>query len=190
MPRDPQRQYPRNQEPYPQEPKPETLCAHTVNEASNLHHACAEGHRQDAWSAIKGGADVREPGPDGWLPLHVASAHGHAQVAHLLLQQGSWVDARSETTGSCDGATALHVAVCAGELQMTQLLLRSGADPNARDDAGFCPLHIAASQGRLDIVRMLVKAGARADRLVADRSALEMAREAGHGEVVGLLQQL
>lgn len=161
-----------------------------VNEAANLLLACASGQRNAARRAIRRGADVREPGPQGWLPLHVAAAHGHVEVARLLLQQGSWVDARSRTDRSCVGATALHVAVCAGQLRMASLLLRSGADPNARDDAGFCALHVASAQGRLDLVRVLVKGGARADRLVAEQSALDLARAARHGAVVGLLQQL
>ena len=72
---------------------------------------------------------------------------------------------------------------------VTLRLLRGGANPDPRDAWGCTPLHNAAGKGFEGISRLLVEAGAdlhvRADR---GKSALDLAREKGHMEVVRAIQ--
>lgn len=124
--------------------KPEDDRAPLVNTPANLRHACVRGNRSAALRAIQEGAIVDDPGVDGWLPLHMAVAHGHEGIARMLLTKGAWVNAPSSTASCCRGATVLHLATGRGDAAMVRMLLKRGAKPDLRDDAGFCPLHMAA----------------------------------------------
>ena len=46
-------------------------------------------------AALRGGADLHLPTPEGRLPLHVAAAAGHADVITGLLQAGADLHATS-----------------------------------------------------------------------------------------------
>src|SRR5712672_1320819 len=72
-------------------------------------------------------------------PLHAAAAHGHVEVASLLLKHLA-VGIRSEFLGR----TPLHNAAVEGQLETGTLLLNNGADVNALQENGVSPLHLAA----------------------------------------------
>jgi uncharacterized protein (TIGR03067 family) len=115
-----------------------------------------------------------------------------------------------------DGFTALHHAAERGREAVVTYLLGKGAGVNSDGGLGWTPLHLAAQQGHLGVVKLLVKAGAKVDaRTVAlppqrpagppdagpdgksrlpqtpvalpSLTPLELAREAGHREVVKAL---
>ncbi len=113
--------------------------------------------------------DVDSRDDRGFTPLFWAAAHGHTEVARLLIQMGADVNARIPS-----GGTPLHVAAWNGAVPETLiLLLASGADVTAQDDNGSTPLHFALasdieSPNRLKAIDWLVFA--RADLNAKDRS--------------------
>lgn len=127
---------------------------------------------------------------EGWSSLHLAVARGRLRHVRRLLDAGLRPDGRSQHTGACGGCTALHVATAMGEPDLVQLLLDAGARADLRDEAGLTPLHMAAQRGDLAIVRALLRAGADPEPWVADHTPLDLARLAGHGQVVALLRQV
>lgn len=69
-------------------------------------------------------------------------------------------------------------------------LLKAGANPNAVGPDGNTPLMNAAGAGQITNVRLLLEAGADPNMHdLARRTALSMARQRDHSEVVELLQQ-
>ncbi|SDO19874.1 Ankyrin repeat-containing protein [Klenkia soli] len=138
-------------------------------------------------------------GQDGWTPLHVAVAHGHAELVDLLLDAGADLEASTE-----HGRTPLHVALEFAP-QLVDPLLARGAEPDgaaaaylgdrerlaARLDAGESSVHddaeisllgFAALGGSIDAVQLLLDRGAH-----ADDGSLRAAAAAGHPEVVRVL---
>lgn len=76
------------------------------------------------------GADIYETGTNGWTPLHMAAARGHAAKALLLIDAGAHVNQRTEIDAE---ATPLMEAASSGQPRAVQLLLDHGADPSMRD---------------------------------------------------------
>ena len=73
-------------------------------------------------------------------------------------------------------------------LRYTKIALNNGADLNEIGPFGTAALHDAATNGHLEVVRLLVEQGADVGlRSQSRRPALELAREAGLGEVVASL---
>jgi len=70
--------------------------------------------------------------------LYLAAAHGHVEVARLLLSCGAHVD-----HGKSSGATPLFAAAYKGHADMIEALLAAGADPCLRRGESS-PLWIAA----------------------------------------------
>lgn len=123
----------------------------------------------------------------GFSLLQYATAHGHADIADLLLRYGACVGSEEEDDdapiflaaryGHTDVArllleygadarmkddldsTPLHDAVYDAPPELVQLLLDHGANPNAADSDGNRPIH-SASDERPENVRLLVQAGA------------------------------
>jgi ankyrin repeat protein len=82
-------------------------------------------------------------------PLHWASLLGRAEVAALLVQRGSRLDARN-----IYGMTPLHEAA---DERVARVLLGAGADLTAADDRGLTPLHAARNKR---VARALLEKGA------------------------------
>ena len=77
-----------------------------------------------------------------------------------------------------------------GTLSVARLLAEHGASLRATDAAGNTPLHGAAESGNADLVAYLLSRKARPSaRNKAGKRPVDIAREGGHGEVVGLLSQ-
>ncbi len=68
-------------------------------------------------------------------------------------------------------------------------LLSNGASPRGVGRTGDTPLHVAAGRGSVDLVEMLIRLGAdvRAEDMDG-RTALDLARAAGHQAAVGILK--
>lgn len=85
-------------------------------------------------------------------------------------------------------ATDLIEAVKRGDGGEVEAALRSGAEIHQQDEHGWTSLNWAAGQGRADLVALLLEHGAEPQRTGRDlRTALDIARAAGHREVVELL---
>jgi hypothetical protein len=116
---------------------------------------------------------------DGMTALSKATAYGHADCVHLLLDAGVDKDLK-------DGRhrTALFWAARNGRADCARLLLEAGADVNATDEA----LIHAAELGHADCLRLLLDAGA--DKEVRDHygcTALFVAAASGQVECVRLM---
>lgn len=126
----------------------------------------------------------------GWgTALHEAARSGRADIAELLLTNGSDVkatDGEGETplhtaikwgghedvvkvliahkadvnATDKDGKTPLWSAAAGGHTNTISLLLASGADVNARDKYGNCPLSGAVVNNRYGVVPLLLSNGA------------------------------
>jgi len=93
----------------------------------------------------------------GWgTGLHEAARSGRAEIAELLLENGSRVDIADR-----EGKTPLQVAVTwGGHEDVLKVLLAHGADVDARDKDGKTALWAAAAGGYTNIVNLLLANGA------------------------------
>jgi len=126
----------------------------------------------------------------GWgTALHEAARSGRADIAELLLEHGSDINATelegdtplhtavkwgghedvvkvliahkaNVNAGDKDGMTPLCDAAAAGYTNIIMLLLTNGADVNAHDKYGNCPLSSAIVNNRYGIVPLLLSNGA------------------------------
>jgi ankyrin repeat protein len=174
----------------------------------------AEGGNLDVVKfLIEKGLDVRARSKSGWTALFSASAGGNLDVVKFLVEEGLDAKARDKI-----GGTVLMAAALSGNNpEVVRLLIDKGADVNAQDSLGWTALMVAAYQGKLEIVKLLIEKGADVnaqentdlDRLSAfllsiaralkhrdpshlgrdpRRTALDIAQEKGHKEIVEYLK--
>merc|ERR1712218_236428 len=125
-----------------------------LNHGPSFMIFCARwGRRQVADMCMDGMAcsaeDVDGVSPAGAAPLHVASDHGHVQIARLLLLKRASVDRQKEAPNACAGQTPLVAGnqnPTAAE-RIIHLLLAARAEATARDSAGRTPLDLAIAWG-------------------------------------------
>ncbi|RPB06854.1 ankyrin, partial [Morchella conica CCBAS932] len=141
--------------------------------------------------------------------LHVAMAHGHEEVAQILLERGARISI--EPTSVSSGAhgkekkiddtpprqTAhmtklLRVAIVAGEIDNVALQLDNGAAIEDVDHNGNTTLHLALGITRKDnkdkIIKLLLHRGAAADtRNKQGLTPLHLAAKGGHNDAMKLL---
>jgi len=127
-------------------------------------------------------------GPDtalmGRTPLREAAGHGHTDVLHRLLAFRADAEARDET-----GSQAAHEAAAQGHLAVVQLLAAAAGAAGVQtldspDNYGARPLHWAALRGHAYVAGCLVEARAVLRAETDDESPLDVARRAGHSDVV------
>jgi ankyrin repeat protein len=83
----------------------------------------------------------------------------------------------------------LHSAAAGGDADIVGLLLRDGASVNARQTGGHSALHAAAAAGNTVMARRLLEHGADPDLADDDgRTPVDLAREGGHDDLLGLLE--
>ena len=131
--------------------------------AVNLHLASYLGDTAQARSLIDAGAGVNAQDPDGRAPLHYAAAHGHLEVAKLLIGASAGLDSRigrDEQNRYDPGETPLHCAVAGGHAEMVALLIDAGADTDGKNRRGVTPLCRAVEEDRIDMVKLLLAKGA------------------------------
>ena len=104
---------------------------------------------------MESGSDLEAGDENGWRPLHVAAANGHADVARMLLLEattGAGADVEAEDGR---GGRPMHVAAFFGSTEVARVLLETGgADVEARMALlGHTPLHLASELGHAQVVR-------------------------------------
>lgn len=87
--------------------------------------------------------------------LMLAAYHGHADLAHQLLEAGARVDEPNDR-----GQTPLGGVAFKGYTDVAEVLIRAGADLEANNGAGMTPLMFAAMFGRHAMVSLLEREGA------------------------------
>jgi ankyrin repeat protein len=178
-----------------------------------LHCAAMEGHVEVARILVEAGADVNVVDASRSTPLHWAAYNGHLDMTQYL-----WQEANRKMREQ-NGRTPLHLAVVAGRGAVVSHLLQMGAEARAGDRKGQMALHLAALSGHHDVFRQLLghlkaknniteengmgrldasaEGNGRTEKLEADidardgqkRSALHLAAEGGHVEMICVLVQ-
>jgi len=124
----------------------------------------------------------------GITPLHVACdcESGNVGIVTLLLQKGADPNAQRESK-----LTPLQLASFHGNADIVELLIAHGANVNHRGwRHNDTALQVAALHDHLDVVRLLLKHGAdRNYRDMVNKTALDLAKERGHTNVVALLSR-
>jgi ankyrin repeat protein/serine/threonine protein kinase len=123
------------------------------NGSTSLHVAAECGRSEVVGLLLSKGANVNAVIRAKRVPLCMASANGHVEVVHLLLNApGVIVDAVDE-----DGRTPLQFAAIFGHVNVVALLLENGANVNAVDQSGCTPLLNACCTGHLKVVQLLLE---------------------------------
>ncbi|XP_035678826.1 poly [ADP-ribose] polymerase tankyrase-1-like [Branchiostoma floridae] len=124
-----------------------------------FYRAVQEGDVQTVRRGLEAGVDVNVKRKwKGWpdkSALHLACWRGQTEVAELLIQHGSDLEAINVLN-----ETPLHDAARWGHTDTCQLLIGSGANIEARTLVQWTPLHRAASRGRTRICQLLIRHGA------------------------------
>lgn len=118
---------------------------------------CVErGHAQMAKLLLQYGCSINQNDPcGGFTPLHIASAHGHLEVAEILLKNRANVKVLDNF-----GHTPMHLASQHSSLEIVKLLVEFGSEIDKIDYDDRTPLSIACARGNVDIVQYLVSKGA------------------------------
>lgn len=124
----------------------------------------------------------------GWSELHVAAAFDRTDEVSRLIKMGN---RRGLDCKDKEGKTPLYLAASKGYERCVKLLAGAGATVDARRIDGWTALYRAAAKGDRRMVKVLVELGADPS-IVADnrnRSAIDVARDEGHKEVVETLER-
>ena len=118
--------------------------------------------------------------------MHIATHHGHVEVARMLVEAGADVEALA-----ADGATPMHIAAQNAHLEVVRTLVEAGADVEAQKARGSRPMHIAAAHGQVDAMRTLRELGADIEAMdAAGRRPVYYAAHYKQTEAVRLLAEL
>ncbi|CAE7412981.1 Ankyrin repeat domain-containing protein 17 [Symbiodinium microadriaticum] len=126
---------------------------HGADPGEGLCAAAFRGHIAVVQFLLDSGADVNLEDEHGQVPLKIACAAGHLEIARLLILFLLRHGMEMQTDG------LLHAAVRGGHLEVAHFLLQLGADMYGVDDAGDTPLEVAAGAGDLAMVELLESAG-------------------------------
>jgi len=138
-----------------------------------LHIASFNGYTDIARILLQYGADINAE-VRGWIPLEIAFARNHADLASFLNEASS----------------SFFEAAKSGEEQLVKTLLKKGVSVNAEDAEGWTALHQVSVSGHTDIAKFLIQRGAIADaKDVDDWTPLMVASVNGYTDVVKLLIQ-
>ncbi len=158
--------------------------------ATALYAAAERGQTAVVQRLIDKGADADLKGRSGTSPLAAAAFAGRNQVVKILLAHGADAHAADDT-----GKSPIVYAAASGSLDIVRQLLAKNVDVNARYSNDLTLLMWASgpdpSVGEpqaLEVVSWLVDAGAHIDdRDARGRTALMIAAEGDHAEIVQLL---
>ena len=155
----------------------------TTERDSPLLAATRHNHTDVALALIQAGARLNSVDHSGDTPLLNAIDRGNRAVVRVLLRAGADPNLAHEDAG---GRTPLLSAVEAGRRRIVKLLLNAGASPNVADEEGTTPLMMVED---VEIAQALLARGAqRGARNKAGRTALDIARQEGRGEIAQLLE--
>ncbi|XP_078484393.1 uncharacterized protein LOC100181379 isoform X3 [Ciona intestinalis] len=154
---------------------------------SVLHYAAAKGLDDCLNVLLAHKANVAIRDVTGATPLHASARYGH-KGATLKLLASRTVDVNAADANRC---TALHFASFEGHLECVKLLEEAnGINIHCLDKEGRTALMVASAMGQLHVCSELIQSGIdvnHKDSSKLQHSALTLAAEAGHSDVVRLL---
>jgi len=133
---------------------------------------------------VSKGADVNAKGALGYTKLNGACLSDDRDMAAFLISKGADVNTKNNW-----GITPLLGASMNGNSELVELLVADGADVNMKYWNGT-PLMAAAAGGHAKVVTFLIAKGANIG--ASDnkgRTAISLAKENGHAEVIDILRQ-
>ena len=161
---------------------------HSQSATDDLFAAIEKNDIQKVRYLIPIGADVNAKDPYASMtPLMMAAYDGYTEIAKLLIEKGSEVNAK----GGVDmDMTPLIYAASQDRVDMVKLLLENGANVNVKTKYGWTPLFFAASRGKVDIAKLFIDKGADVNvKLPTGETALSEAEKAGKTDLVKMLRQ-
>jgi ankyrin repeat protein len=164
------------------EANPDLIEARTSLGETPLHFLCVENHIDAVRELVRLGAAVNTVNDVATTPLTDAASLGYVELVRFLLEAGAslWLEGQRDPT--------LHEAVRGGSVEIVKLLLDARAPVDEQDDLSETPLHVAVADDRVEIASLLLSHGANPVRKgIFDRTALEIAREAGSEMCIALL---
>jgi hypothetical protein len=159
-----------------------------------LSQTAKDGQNRGSWFEKTIQRQLENVKPDSWpvqigqqtgsgVPLLWAAANGQAQIAEILLAEGSDVEVKDGNDN-----TALLIAARLGQTPVVEILLNHGAQLEVRNKLGDTPLARAAYGGHTETVIYLLEKGADIEARNPDFSTpLAIAARQGHQDVVGEL---
>jgi hypothetical protein len=117
-----------------------------------LHDAVTHGDKNAVQRLIDQGVDVNSLDENGFRALHLAAMYGATDIAVMLIDHGSAVDATTAT----GGLTSLHIAAMLGDAAVVKALLAKGAHPDVKATDGTTALTTAARLGEVRVVLALL----------------------------------
>ena len=128
-------------------------------------------------------------------PLNKAAQRGDTARVQQLLDKGVDVNARS---GVWAGRLPLICAARDNKTNVVEQLLSKGADINAKDYEGWTALALTSYLGHAECVKLLLEHGANTeigttagifyDANQPVKTALDLAREQGHAEIIIMIE--
>lgn len=164
-----------------------------------LHEAVENGHKAVVDLLLARGADINAATTQGVTPLHLAVVKGFYQVCESLLAHQAKLDVVFTTSyysstwfGVSGKWTPLLLAIRERHPTVAELLLQKGAsvDLPGSDYQGssqgkeITPLTLAASQGDRSLVELLLKYHAKVDQMADKKTALMVACQTGHFDLI------
>jgi ankyrin repeat protein len=164
--------------------------ARNLEGATALYLAVANERQATVALLLANGADPSLPGPSGVTPLAAAAFKGNGRMVDRLIARGADPDVADAT-----GKAAMTYAAARGFAPIVRRLLLAGADAGRAYGNDLTALMWAAGRDEgvgagaaLDVIALLLDAGAPLDAVDdRGRTALMIAAELGHGEVVEAL---
>ncbi len=152
-----------------------------------LADAAMRGDVTSVQRLLEAGVNVNEAQGDGMTALHWAARNSDAQLAELLVSEGS----RVNTVTRIGAYTPLHLASQVGNAEIIKILLGAGSllQPTSNSVGGTMPLHFAAASGSVGAVRALLNAGAQPNVIEATwgQTPLMFGAAKGRTDVVRVL---
>jgi ankyrin repeat protein len=120
-------------------------------------------------------------------------------VLKYLVHKGANVNAKDGKGFTPLHNVAIRKVASDGNVEAVKFLVANGANVNAKNNLNMTPLHRAALSGNIEVVKILVSSGANVNAMAmyftpqsgqyvtTTGTALDMARDMGHADVVEYL---
>lgn len=151
-----------------------------------LMAAAWKGYLDIVEELISHGASLQTQDKFGRTPLIIAIENGNIEIAQLLIDKMSDLEAQTLSSGT----TALLYATEVGQLSLVQHLIDKCANINAQDNAGRSPLMWAVRNNHAEIAELLLTNGADTDlKSRWGQSALTIADDNHSERLIDLLRE-